>query len=165
MHQPKRDGKESGAKGMLQLRAFAESDTATVDSLLCKSFGAEEMRSAIAPGTAPLSFVLQGPGGDIETACLGRVAKFGIFTVVADPESFDPDFAAENLAIFLDAAEADLRKQGACGIIVMVPPRLLSLTEHLQKRGFASEKATALYWKYLPGLAAAGETGSKPRPS
>ncbi|HEY6129264.1 MAG TPA: hypothetical protein VIW23_13885 [Candidatus Acidoferrum sp.] len=167
MNEKQRDENKTVAGGaMLRLRPLAEDDAVGVNNLLCRSFGVDEMQSAIPPNVAPLSFVLENPDGEIKTACLGRVAKFGIFTVIADPESFDAEIAAENLSAFLCIAEAELTTQGACGIIVMVPPSFAGLAECLQRSGFASEKATALYWKYLPEFTAgAGRAGVTTKPS
>lgn len=153
------------SEGMHRLLPATEQHAEKMNTLLCRALCIEGTVPSVPPQTAPLSFVLEGPNRTVEMACYGRIGTFAIFTPLADPLSFDSKVLAENLVLFLESALADLRKQNVCGIIVMVPCGLESLGEVLRQRGFASETATASYWKYLPDVEDATAQGSTPKPS
>ncbi|MBZ5701020.1 MAG: hypothetical protein LAN84_04165 [Acidobacteriia bacterium] len=146
--------------GTHRLLPAAEEHAAKINALLCRAFEVEKQECVLPPKTAPLSFVLENSNREIDMACMGRIGTFGIFTPLADPANFDARIMAENLTLFLEAVEGDLRKHNACGMVVMIPYSLAALGEHLMKIGFATENALKLYWRYFPESTASGSPSS-----
>lgn len=151
----------SGVTGMSRLRRATDEDSPKLAELLSLAFDVEIPAPAVTPEQNPLGAVIEGPGGEIEMAVLGRYTVFAVLTLLADPA----EAKSENLKLLSEQIEASLRTDAHVDAVMFIVPRPLdpTLGNDLRRMKFTSEHFAALYWKaFHPGETLPTSTG---RPS